>query len=104
MEFNKLVRDKIPAIIEAAGERPITRTLGEEEYLRCLEQKLDEEVAEYHADKTAEELADVLEVAFALAAARGCSPEELLSLCRDKRDARGGFDKRIFLISKEVIL
>ena len=102
MEFNKLVRDRIPAIIEAGGERPVTRILNDEEYLRCLEQKLDEEVAEYHESGSLEELADILEVVFALAEADGHSKEELMAAYQAKRDARGGFSKKIFLISKQT--
>ena len=101
MEFNKLVRDRIPAIIEAGGERPVTRILNDEEYLRCLEQKLDEETAEYHEGKNLEELADILEVVYALAEAGGHSREELLTVYEKKHEARGGFADRVFLISKE---
>ena len=101
MEFNKLVRDRIPAIIEAGGERPVTRILNDEEYLRCLEQKLDEETAEYHEGKNLEELADILEVVYALAEAGGHSREELLSVYEKKHETRGGFADRVFLISKE---
>ena len=99
--YNKLVRDRIPEIIEANGERPHIRILEQEEYLRHLEAKLDEEVGEYHRDKNAEELADILEVVFALAEANGCSRAELMEVYQKKHDARGGFGKRIFLISKE---
>lgn len=101
MEYNKLVRDRIPAIIEAGGETPITRILEEAEYLRCLEQKLDEETAEYHESRSLEELADILEVVYALAEAGGHSREELMSAYQAKHDARGGFSKKIFLISKK---
>jgi len=101
MAFNKLVRDKIPAIIEAAGEKPVTRILGEEEYLSALEQKLDEECAEFHEAKNLEELADILEVVYALAQTIGCSKEELLAAYQTKHDQRGGFENRIFLVSKE---
>jgi predicted house-cleaning noncanonical NTP pyrophosphatase (MazG superfamily) len=101
MEFNKLVRDKIPAMIEANGEHPVTRILDREEYIHCLERKLDEEVGEYHRDKNVEELADILEILFALASVHGASHEELLSVCREKREKRGGFQQRIYLISKE---
>ena len=51
MEFNKLVRDRIPEIIENEGGKAITRILNEVEYAYCLETKLDEEVAEYHGSK-----------------------------------------------------
>lgn len=101
MVYNKLVRDKIPEIIEAGGEKPKVRILEEEEYIRCLEAKLDEEVGEYHRDKNAEELADILEVVFALSKAIGTDREELMEVYRRKHEKRGGFDDRIFLISKE---
>lgn len=101
MEYNKLVRDNIPAIIEAQGETPVTRILDGEEYLLQLEKKLDEEVAEFHGSGDPEELADILEVVYALGEAKGLSKEELLSLYQAKHDARGGFAQRIFLISKQ---
>lgn len=99
--YNKLVRDRIPEIIEANGEMPHIRILEQEEYLRHLEAKLDEEVGEYHRDKNADELADILEVVFALAEANGCSRAELMEVYMKKHDARGGFEKKIFLISKD---
>ena len=64
--MGKLVRDRIPEIIEADGKKPITRILPEDEYLQKLDTKLNEEVAEYQADKSIEEMADVLEVLFAI--------------------------------------
>ena len=101
MIYNKLVRDKIPELIEARGERPVVRILDDEAYRRCLEQKLDEEVAEFHRDKNLEELADILEVVYALADSLGASRQELLDVYTAKNDKRGGFSKRIYLISKE---
>ena len=101
MIYHKLVRDKIPAIIESQGQIPQTRILSDEEYTAALEQKLDEEVGEYHKDKNLEELADILEVVYALAENLGHSKEELLEAYRCKHDARGGFRDRIFLISNE---
>ena len=99
--YNKLVRDKIPDMIRAQGETPNIRILDTEEYLCHLEAKLDEETREYHRDKNTEELADILEVVFALAEAIGCTKEDLMEIYRKKHDTRGGFEKRIFLISKE---
>ncbi len=101
MIYNKLVRDKIPDIIRQNGGRAEIRVLPEEEYRRHLEQKLDEEVGEYHRDKNPEELADILEVVYALADAIGCSREDLQAIYQKKHDARGGFEKQIFLISSE---
>ena len=98
--YNKLVRDKIPSIIVAQGEKPHVRVLSDEEYTRCLEEKLDEEVGEYHTDKSLQELADILEVVYALAEDQGFSREELQSAYARKHEARGGFSQKIFLISK----
>ena len=101
MEYNKLVRDRIPAIIAAQGAHAHTRVLSDAEYRECLEKKLDEEVAEYHESKSLEELADVLEVLFALTEVGGHSREELFSVCDNKREKRGAFSDRIFLISAD---
>ena len=94
--MGKLVRDKIPEIIEAGGATPLTRILETEEYLACLEAKLDEEVQEFHESKSPEELADILEVVYALAEAQGCSRQQLLAVYEKKNAARGGFAKRIY--------
>lgn len=101
MVHNKLVRDKIPAIIAAQGKTAETRILGDDEYTNYLQRKLDEEVGEYHADQSPEELADILEVVFALAENQGCSREELMEIYRAKHEKRGGFRDRVFLISVE---
>lgn len=95
MKYNKLVRDNIPEIIEKNGSIPVTRTLDDAEFMEYLEKKLDEEVAEFHESKTIEELADILEVVFALNKVCGM---ELFAKWHEKRDARGGFDERILLI------
>ena len=42
-KYHKLVRDRIPEIIEASGKSCVTETLSEEEYLRMVDAKLDEE-------------------------------------------------------------
>ncbi|MBR6666847.1 MAG: nucleoside triphosphate pyrophosphohydrolase [Clostridia bacterium] len=95
----KLVRDRIPEIIESAGKRCQTRILVEEEYLAALDAKLHEELAEYQADKSMEELADLLEVMMAVAEARGHSFAEIEALRREKAEKRGGFRQRIWLES-----
>lgn len=99
--FNKLVRDKIPEIIEADGRTCKTHILTDEEYLIGLEEKLNEEVAEYQKDKNLEEMADVLEVLQAICIARGYSLVELETLRKQKASSRGGFSKKIFLESTD---
>lgn len=95
--YNKLVRDLIPEIIENSGKKCSIEILNCEEYIEAIDAKLDEELAEYHKDQNIEELADLLELIYAAARARGYSVEELESVRVKKAQERGGFDKRIFL-------
>jgi len=99
-EYNKLVRDHIPEIIESSGKFCTTEILSAEDYLQMLDAKLDEELTEYHKDQNIEELADLLEVIRAVTVARGYSLEDLERVRAEKAAERGGFEKRIFL--KEV--
>ena len=97
IKYNKLVRDRIPEIIEASGKRCVCSTLSDEKYLAMLDEKLNEELAEYQESKSLEELADLLEVIRAVAVARGSSIEEVEAIRRDKAAKRGGFEKKVLL-------
>ena len=96
--YNKLVRDRIPEIIEASGAECKTQILSDEEYLKMIDAKLDEELAEYHKDQNIEELADMLEVIYAAAVARGHTLEQLEAVRAEKATKRGGFKKKILLV------
>ena len=98
---NKLVRDHIPEIIEECGRKCEWEVLSDEEYLRRLDEKLQEELDEYMEDKSLEELADLLEVLMAVAEARG-SFAEVERIRQMKREKRGGFEKRILLKSADA--
>ncbi|MFI3327015.1 MAG: nucleoside triphosphate pyrophosphohydrolase [Clostridia bacterium] len=98
--YNKLIRDKIPKIIEATGKTCTVETLSDEKYIQMLDLKLGEELLEYQESKEIEELADLIEVIYAVAVARGSSIEELEKIRVDKAEKRGGFAKKILL--KEV--
>lgn len=99
--YHKLVRDRIPEIIEASGKSCVTEILSDADYLELLDAKLDEELAEYHKDQNIEELADLLEVIYAAAKARGYTLEQLEVVRAEKASKRGAFEKKILL--KEVI-
>ncbi|MBQ8325568.1 MAG: nucleoside triphosphate pyrophosphohydrolase [Lachnospiraceae bacterium] len=99
--MGKLVRDKIPEIIKNDGKKPVVQILSDEEYLTELDKKLNEEVAEYQADKSLEEMADIVEVLFAICEARGHSVEELMQMRETKREKRGGFKDRIYWVGNE---
>ena len=98
--YNKLVRDRIPEIIARSGKRCVTEILSDEEYLKMVDAKLDEELAEYHKDQNIEELADLMEVIYAAAAARGYTPQQLEQVRAEKFARRGGFQRKLLL--KEV--
>ena len=98
--YHKLVRDRIPEIIEADGKICVCETLADEDYMHLLDQKLNEELAEYQESKSLEELADLLEVMQAVVRARGWTLEDLERVRADKAAKRGGFEKKILL--KEV--
>ena len=95
----KLVRDKIPQIIENSGKTCRTRVLSDDEYITALDMKLREELNEYLADGSMEELADLLEVMMAAAEARGHTFDEVEAIRRDKAEKRGSFHDRIWLES-----
>lgn len=97
--YGKLVRDRIPELIEAQGKIPVIRILRhDDEYRECLQQKLREEVDEYIASGEIEELADVFEVILALLDIEGRTIAELEQARIRKRRERGGFDGRLYLI------
>lgn len=95
--YNKLVRDRIPEIIESSSKSCTTETLSSKDYLRMIDAKLDEELAEYHKDQNIEELADLMEVIRAAAIARGYTIDDLERVRAEKAAKCGGFEKRILL-------
>lgn len=103
--YNKLVRDKIPEIIEKAGKNCRVRTLDDCEYIIELKKKLGEEIDEYLNAKddaeAIEELADVLELIRALANIHGRTINEVEAIRVEKAKKRGGFQDKVFLIDAD---
>ena len=95
--YNKLVRDKIPEIINNDNKKAITRILNNEEYLNELNKKLKEEVSEYFEDNNVEELADIVEVIYGILNAKNVKLEEFETIRQTKVDKRGAFQEKIFL-------
>ena len=96
--YNKLVRDNIPEIIRNNNETPIIKTLNNEEYLRALKAKLQEEVDEFLESNDIAELADILEVIDALSTANNSSLNEVMDIKIQKAEKNGKFENKIFLI------
>lgn len=98
--YNKLVRDKIPEIIEADGKKCDVEIASKEEHYELLKKKLIEETDEFLEDENLEELADVMEVLFSLAESLGYEEEDLLNKKEEKKEERGGF--RVGFVLKKV--
>ena len=95
--FNKLVRDRIPAIIECNGEKCKYRVMNDKEYKEALDTKLAEELQEYLKSGDVEELADLEEVLRAILKTKQVSLEQFEEIRKRKAVTRGGFDRKIFL-------
>jgi len=97
-KYNKVVRDKIPEIIEESGKKFNLKQLDDVSFLAEIEKKLSEEVNEYTESKDIEELADLLEVIYRISELRGVNSDELDKIRKNKAEKRGKFDSNLFLI------
>lgn len=94
-KYNKLVRDKIPEILDRKNIPYEKRIADDTEYQKELINKLLEEANEFFETPTQDELADILEVIEALKKLPEYSDVESIRLI--KREERGGFEKKIIL-------
>ncbi|MCK5416768.1 nucleoside triphosphate pyrophosphohydrolase [Candidatus Parcubacteria bacterium] len=100
MSYYKLVRDKIPEIIEAKGINSINHIASDEEYENALLNKLKEEVQEFVEDSCEEEMADIMEVIYAILKQKQFSFEDVEKIRKKKAKERGAFEKRIIAFIK----
>lgn len=99
--YNKLVRDRVPEAIVAGGDDCVHKVIDDDKaFLEALDEKLDEELAEYQTSKDIDKLADVLEVIYAICEAHDLNFKDLEQIRLDKRARRGGFTKKFLL--KEI--
>lgn len=100
-KYNKLVRDRIPEIIEKSGKRSVVEVLGSEAYKKFLDEKLGEELVEYLESDRVDELADLVEVVYAILKYKGIDINDFEDIRKKKAIERGSFDK--WLLLKEVV-
>jgi len=93
-KYNKLVRDKIPEIIESQGKQCKVYVAVNEDYQQRLKDKLQEEVQEFLEDPCVEELADIEEVLLSIAE---INRWDLTGARIAKNFTRGGFWQRFVL-------
>ena len=101
MIYNKLVRDKIPEILERMGKEPSCHTASSDEYEQRLWEKLTEEIGEFKEVPCDEEMADILEVIGAIIEHYGLDPYEVETAQQAKAGSRGSFKQRTIL--EEVV-
>lgn len=100
--YNKLVRDKIPEIITSIeGRKCKYKILDDKEYLQELDKKLFEEAHEFVEEHSIEELADLMEVIFAIMKERNISIKDVENARLIKNNEKGSFNDKIYLIDKE---
>ncbi|OGH86690.1 MAG: hypothetical protein A2493_01095 [Candidatus Magasanikbacteria bacterium RIFOXYC12_FULL_33_11] len=97
MKYNKLIRDKIPQILDSKNIKYKIHIADEKEYEEKLREKLQEEVTEFLTDKNVEELADIEEVILALCDLYNIDKGNLEKIRKEKHDKRGGFKNKIIL-------
>lgn len=101
IEYNKLIRDRIPQIIEKAGKQCQVHVLSDDQYKTELKRKLIEEANEVNdasiKEKITEEIADVLEIVDALKRAYFISNDEVLAIKNKKAIKNGRFENKLFL-------
>ena len=99
--YNKLIRDKIPRIIEEGGKKAILEKVSGKKYLSLLHAKLAEELKVYLDSQRVEELADLVEVVYAILDHKEVSLQEFEDIRKQKVMERGAFQDKLLL--KEVI-
>ena len=102
----KLIRDRLPAIMRAQGLQVFDRRLNAAEFIAALKDKLVEEAQEVGAATSLadliDELADVMEVIAALADASGVPLQAVEERRQAKRAERGGFAERVYNAAVEA--
>ncbi|MCK9476160.1 MAG: nucleoside triphosphate pyrophosphohydrolase [Candidatus Muirbacterium halophilum] len=95
--YNKLIRDNIPQIIKKSGKECDIEILTDNEYIKELDKKLEEEYIEYKESKNIEELADIVEVIYAIIESRKITLKEFEKIRNEKNSKRGKFKQKLYL-------
>lgn len=97
MQYNKLVRDKIPEVLNGKNIPNKFHIADEIEYEEKLFHKLLEEASDLVTERNISELGDVYEVLDAIKTLKGISDEEIATAREIKNRDKGKFEKRIIL-------
>ena len=95
--YDKLVRDKIPQILEEKNKNFVAYKAADDDYFPYLKRKLIEEVDEFVESPSLKELADVQEVLNAILKDMDYVQADLRRERALKIEERGAFDDRWIL-------
>lgn len=99
--YNKLVRDNIPALIQRRGAIPKVLNLNRSRYREELKKKLIEETRELSKTRSKrellDELADLSQLIDSIAESHGIALRAVEIQKDNKKEERGGFEKKLFL-------
>jgi predicted house-cleaning noncanonical NTP pyrophosphatase (MazG superfamily) len=98
MRYHKLVRDQVPAELRQQHLRPVVQVLTDDQYRLALNKRLQADASGHLKDKSLEELSDIVEIIYAIAALRGATPDQLEALRQRKAHQKGGYTQHYFLI------
>ena len=98
IKYNKLIRDRIPEIIEKSGKKAIVKKVEGDQLLELLNKKLFEELDEYNESGEIEELADLLEVVQAILEYKEITTDEFNKIKENKNISKGRFKEGLLLI------
>ena len=105
MRYNKLVRDLIPRTLQASGRKVVTRFIVGDELQRALRAAIDDVVTKFDTaqddDHATSTLADLVEIATAMARQRGCSENRIMQLRASRSAQLGVYDRGIFLVEMD---
>ena len=97
--YCKLVRDKIPEIIESEENLICNcKNLSGTNLIVRLIDKLYEEVGEFRSSLELEEIADIIEVCYALVRETGNTLEALEAVRKKKAEVKGAFNNGVYLV------
>ncbi|WP_071460500.1 nucleoside triphosphate pyrophosphohydrolase [Bacillus massilinigeriensis] len=100
IKYNKLVRDGIPDLLKEQGKSFSTGVLNDKEYSIKLQEALVEEMecfVESRHDKLAGDIADLLEIIYAIAEQRGITEPEIEFTRQMKKKQLGGYGKKLII-------
>lgn len=95
--YNKLVRDRIPEILDAEGKEYSIVKCEEEDILSYAKKKLLEEAMEFVENPCAEEAADIIEILKFICSRMGFYEIQIEAAGISKYARKGGFQKNYIL-------